>query len=228
MKLEGKTILVAALLVLSAFLLLNKLLLPTTVQIMVQDGTTTLKEIPNLYTIKDCLLIAASSFLLLNKLLLPTTVQIMVQDGTTTLKEIPNLYTIKDCLLIAASSFLLGVCIVHLLSIKPEPDMRIDHTTAQTFDNAVTHPEVRDLNPEIGPDKIENILNALKGNEQLIIKQLNDSQEINQAELAVRIGIPKFTLSRTLSDMERRKLIVRYDNGMSKMVKLADSLKKNR
>jgi uncharacterized membrane protein len=152
----------------------------------------------------------------------------MVQNGITTLKEIPNLYTIKDCLLIAASSFLLGVCIVYLLSVKSEPDMRLDHTTAQTFDNAVMHPAVQDLNPEIEPDKIENILNALKSNEQLIIKELNDSQEINQAELAVRIGIPKSTLSRTLSDMERRKLIVRYDNGMSKMVKLADSLKKNR
>ena len=185
MKLEGKTVLVAALLVLSAFLLINKLLLPTTVQIM-------------------------------------------VMDGTTTLKEIPNLYTIKDCILIAASSFLLGACIVHLLSVKPEPDMRLDHTTAQTFDNAVTHPAVPDLNPEIEPDKIENILNALKGNEQRILKELNDSGEMNQAELAARIDIPKSTLSRTLSDMEHRGLIIRYENGMSKMVKLADSLKKGR
>jgi hypothetical protein len=38
MKIEGKTVLVAALLVLSAFMLVNKLLLPTTVQILVQDG----------------------------------------------------------------------------------------------------------------------------------------------------------------------------------------------
>jgi len=51
---------------------------------------------------------------------------------------------------------------------------------------------------------------------------------MNQAELAARIGIPKSTLSRTLQDLERRKLIIRYENGMSKMVKLADSLRKDR
>ncbi|MEA1943809.1 MAG: helix-turn-helix domain-containing protein [Euryarchaeota archaeon] len=182
MKIEGKTMLVAALLVLSAFMLVNKLLLPTTVQIM-------------------------------------------VQDGSTTLKEIPNLYTIKDCLIIAASSFLLGISIFYLLFIKPEPDMHADRATAETFDHTVTYPAVPDSDLEIGSEKIENILNILKGNEQRVIKELNDSGEMNQAELAARIGIPKSTLSRTLQDLERRKLIIRYENGMSKMVKLADSLK---
>ena len=172
MKIEGKTILVAALLVLSAFILANKLLLPTTVQIM-------------------------------------------VQDGSTTLKTIPNLYTIKDCLIIAASSFLLGATIFYLLSAR-----------SGTFDHTVTYPQVPDSNSEIGSGNIESIVNILKGNEQRIIKELNDSGEMNQAELAARIDIPKSTLSRTLQDMERRKLIIRYDNGMSKMVKLADSFKR--
>ncbi len=103
--------------------------------------------------------------------------------------------------------------------------MRLDPTTAQTLDNAVTHPAVPDSNPEIEPDQIENILNALKGNEHRIIKELNDSGEMNQAELAARVDIPKSTLSRTLSDLERRKLIIRYENGMSKMVKLTDSFR---
>ena len=184
MKIEGKTLLVAALLVLSAFMLVNKLLLPTTVQIM-------------------------------------------VQDGSTTLKEIPNLYTIKDCLLIAVSSFLLGISIFYLLFIKPEPDMQADRATAETFDHAVTHPGVSDSNLEIESEKIENILNILKGNEQRVVKELFDSGEMNQAELATRIGVPKSTLSRTLQDLESRKLIIRYENGMSKMVKLADSLRKD-
>ena len=171
MKIEGKTVLVAALLVLSAFMLVNKLLLPTTVQIL-------------------------------------------VQDGSTTLKEIPNLYTIKDCLLIAASSFLLGASIFYLLSAKPE-----------IFDHAVAYPPVSDSSPEPESENVKNILTILKGNEQRIIKELNDSGEMNQAELAARIEIPKSTLSRTLQDLERKKLIIRYENGMSKMVKLAGSLK---
>jgi uncharacterized membrane protein len=43
---------------------------------------------------------------------------------------------------------------------------------------------------------------------------------MNQADLSARTGIPKSTLSRTLQNLEERKLVFRYDNGMSKMVKL--------
>ncbi len=78
---------------------------------------------------------------------------------------------------------------------------------------------------EIESGNVENILKILKGNEQRIVKELNDSGEMNQAELAARIGILKSTLSRTLSDMGCRKLIVRYDTGMSKITKLTDSFK---
>jgi uncharacterized membrane protein len=92
----------------------------------------------------------------------------------------------------------------------------------------VTYPAVSDSNLEIESEKIENILDILKGSEQSVIKELFDSGEMNQAELAARIGISKSTLSRTLYDLESRKLIIRYRNGVSKMVKLADSLRKDR
>ena len=59
-----------------------------------------------------------------------------------------------------------------------------------------------------------------------VVKELFGSGEMNQAELAARIGIPKSVISRTLSDLESRRLIIRYENGMSKMVKLADSFKR--
>lgn len=50
--------------------------------------------------------------------------------------------------------------------------------------------------------------------------------ELNQAELASRADIPKSTLSRILADLEKRGVIIRYENGMSKMVKLSDALQK--
>lgn len=43
--------------------------------------------------------------------------------------------------------------------------------------------------------------------------------EMNQADLSSRTGIPKSTLSRTLQNLEDRRLVHRYENGMSKMVK---------
>jgi uncharacterized membrane protein len=67
---------------------------------------------------------------------------------------------------------------------------------------------------------------CIKGNEREITKMLLELGELNQAELASRADIPKSTLSRTLADLEKRGVIIRYENGMSKMVKLADALQK--
>jgi uncharacterized membrane protein len=49
---------------------------------------------------------------------------------------------------------------------------------------------------------------------------------MNQAELAVRTDIPRSSLSRILADLERRGLVIRYDFGTSKMIKLGDKFVK--
>ena len=59
----------------------------------------------------------------------------------------------------------------------------------------------------------------------MIINELVDTGEIKQSELSSRTKIPSSTLSRTLHDLEPKGLIIRYYNGMSKMVKLAESFK---
>ena len=70
---------------------------------------------------------------------------------------------------------------------------------------------------------LETVLNFLKGNECKVIELLSKFNELNQTELAVRANIPKSTLSRIVADLEKRGLIIRYKNGMSKIVKLSDS-----
>ncbi|MEA1894538.1 MAG: MarR family transcriptional regulator [Euryarchaeota archaeon] len=73
-------------------------------------------------------------------------------------------------------------------------------------------------------NNVGDILKILKGKEQMIINELAKTGAINQSELSSRTKIPSSTLSRTLHDLEQRGLIIRYYNGMSKMVKLNDSL----
>jgi len=70
----------------------------------------------------------------------------------------------------------------------------------------------------------EDILKVMKGNDRKVIELLVELGELNQAELASRADIPKSTLSRTLTDLKKRGVIIRYENGMSKMVKLANNL----
>jgi predicted transcriptional regulator len=69
---------------------------------------------------------------------------------------------------------------------------------------------------------LEVLSNLLKGNECKVIELLSKFNELNQTELAVRANIPKSTLSRMLADLEKRGLIIRYKNGMSKIVKLSN------
>ena len=129
----------------------------------------------------------------------------------------------RSAFLAMVAFFLLGALITSLV-YEHRPFMR------ETPSNALV--ETADTNPDVPEQKrennIENILNILKGNEQSVIKELFDGGEMNQAELAARIGISKSTLSRTLYDLESRKLIIRYRNGVSKMVKLGGSLRKDR
>lgn len=127
----------------------------------------------------------------------------------------------RSAFLAMVAFFLLGVLIMSLVhERRPFMHETPSNTLIETAD---TNPDVPEQNRE---NNIESILNILKGNEQCVIKELLDGGEMNQAELAVRIGISKSTLSRTLYDLESRKLIIRYRNGVSKMVKLADSFKR--
>lgn len=127
----------------------------------------------------------------------------LVTPATTT--------TFIDFIITAVSSGLIGASASYLFFTKSEK------TT-----EAITKPGMADVHNK--PERIDAILKTLKGKEQTIINELHKTGAINQSELSSRTKIPSSTLSRTLHDLEQRGLIVRYYNGMSKMVQLNDSL----
>lgn len=124
----------------------------------------------------------------------------------------------RSALLAVAASFLLGV-LTTSLGYKCRS---ATHETASNASVADTNPDTTEQNEE---DNARDILRVLKGNDRKVVDVLLGAEALNQAELVAMTEINKSTLSRTLHDMEQRGMIVRYDNGMSKMVKLADSLK---
>jgi len=127
----------------------------------------------------------------------------LVTPATTT--------TFIDFIITAVSSGLIGASASYLFFPKSEK------TT-----EAITKPDLADVHNK--QESIDAILKILKGKEQTIINELINTGEINQSELSSRTRISSSTLSRTLSDLEQKGLIVQYYNGMSKMVKLNDSL----
>lgn len=163
-----------------------------------------------------------SAFVLASKFLVPTTVQIFVQGEFIILKQIPNMYTVADVIIVSVFSGIIGISATYLLFL--EPILRNKHSDqsldTEPVDNLTTHemPVATDKN------NLNVILKTLKGKEQIIINELIKTGGINQSELSSRTKIPSSTLSRTLHNLEQRGLIIRYYNGMSKMVKLNDSV----
>ena len=174
-------------------------------------------------------LFVVSVFMVMLKFMLPMTFHVFIEGQSIFVQETPNVYTALDCIIIAIFSFLLGVSAFYLFSTysvmpekekmgqEAEPGGAGSESALQMQDADTQVLETSKAAPE--GDR-SGLLKILKGNEKKVIEALMEYGEMNQADLSARTGIPKSTLSRILQDLEDRSLIVRYDYGMSKMVKL--------
>ncbi len=192
MKVEGKTALAMALFVVAVFMLASKFMLPSSVQVIIEGQSTYMKEIPNVYTVFDCVIIAIGSFLLG-----ASSFYLLFLGFRTPGKE----QVVQEAKPGGAGS---------------ESALQVQNADTHEHTPAVNVPEPSDTEDRSG------LLNILKGNEKKVIEALMEYGEMNQADLSARTGIPKSTLSRTLQDLEDRSLVFRYDYGMSKMVKLGE------
>lgn len=173
-------------------------------------------------------MVVAAVFVLASIFLLPKTVNVIVEGGGPVTTTIPGVYTILDCTIIAIAAFLLGTSGVFLSQVAvrtPVPGAVISPPIAEPlpeiqtgFQNPGEDHRAEPLRKNT-PEGSDNFLNLLKGSERGVMEALTKYGEMNQADLSARTGIPKSTLSRTLQNLEDRKLVFRYDNGMSKMVK---------
>lgn len=165
----------------------------------------------------------ASIFITGIKLITPTPINIVVEGSDVVVSQMPGFYTLADMIIVTVSALLLGISAIYLLFVDVKPVLEKKSERVSSVKNAANSSHDKKQIPGImDQNKIEEILGVLKGSEPKIIKTLLDFGEMNQAELVVRTGIPKSSLSRILADLERRGLVIRYDFGTSKMIKLGD------
>ncbi len=168
----------------------------------------------------NMVLLVVSSFVLAIKVLVPTTIQVFIQGELITLKQVPNIYTLSDIIVVAIFSCVLGVSASYLLfSAKLTSEHELTVQTSKTVASVSSN-----VSSQNGV--VQLLLRVLKENERRIVKILLENGEMNQSELASRTNIPKSTLSRVLADLEKKELIIRYEKGMSKMVKFANNFQK--
>ncbi|MCW3132606.1 MAG: helix-turn-helix domain-containing protein [Candidatus Methanospirare jalkutatii] len=195
-------------------------------------------------------LFVASVFILASKLMLPTRMNVIIEGNVAVVREIPSIYTILDCIIVAICSFILGFCSLYLLLFayaEKKEEVAAEGAAIEAAEAAVgkakegvlTAVEKAPLRNSKGGCVQESqeaerlaeaeVLNMFKGKERIILETLLKwNGEMNQTELSVRTGIPKSTLSRILRDLEHRGIILRYDYGMSKIVREGEMLRKMR
>ena len=153
--------------------------------------------------------------------MLPTTINVMIEGDNPVMTAIPGVYTILDCAGIAIAAFLLGISTAFIFQKDAGPSsdrIIISHPDPESS-LEIQNSSQNSHQETAFTEESHNFLNLLKGNERSVMDALMKYGEMNQADLSARTGIPKSTLSRTLQNLEDRKLIFRYENGMSKMVK---------
>lgn len=135
----------------------------------------------------------------------------------------------KECILIAIAAYLLGLMmdssfkgLIALLFFLLVFGIIKDFVDG--LFNKKSEDEPNPTSKQLGKSQSSAILNTLKDNERKIVEVLINHGEMTQAELAARVNIPKSTLSRMLKDLETRGIIIRYDSGMTKTVKLNNQL----
>ena len=196
MRIEGKTALAMVLFVVSVFMVMFKFMLPTTIQMLIEGQSIFVREMPNMYTVLDCILIAIFSFLLgVSAFYLFITYSVMPEKARVEHGMEPGE---------AGSELALQVQDADTDADIPDTNVQVPETSKSS------------VAPE---DDRSGLLKILKGNEKRVIEALMEYGEMNQADMSARTGIPKSTLSRLLQDLEDRSLIFRYEYGMSKMVK---------
>ena len=194
MKIEGMTAFAMVLFVVAVFMLASKFMLPTSIQVIIEGQSTYMKEIPNVYTVLDCVTITIASFML------GISIFYLLFVGFRT----PE----KDKVVQEAKQKETGL----------ESALQVQNAHIPNFDVQVPETSKTSAAPE---DDRAGLMKILKGNEKHAIEALMEYGEMNQADLSARTGIPKSTLSRLLQDLEDRSLIFRYEYGRGKMVKLA-------
>ncbi len=156
---------------------------------------------------------------------------IQISDGSFKILELPYTYTKNDAYVLVIGSTIGGMMLSYILTmlfatgksevksmIMEEKSVEIP---AHNADMAVVAEHVKD-----DSQLIEAVLTALEGDEKKLVKEIADQGgEMLQNELVLSLNFSKAKVSRMLTDLEKRGLLVKKQYGLTNKVALADKLR---
>jgi hypothetical protein len=156
---------------------------------------------------------------------------IQISDGSFKILELPYTYTKNDAYVLVIGSTIGGMMLSYILTTllaagKSEvKSMIIEEKPAEI---PVPHTDIAVIAEHVkeGAQLIEAVLTALEGDEKKLVKEIADHDgEMLQNELVLSLNFSKAKVSRMVTDLEKRGLVVKKQYGLTNKVALADKLR---
>lgn len=156
---------------------------------------------------------------------------IQINDGSFKILELPYTYTKNDAYVLVVGSTIGGMMFSYIFTTllaagKSEvKDMIIMEKPAEI---PVPHTDIAAIAEHVSDESllIEAVLTALEGDEKKMVKEIADNGgEMLQNELVLSMDFSKAKVSRMLTDLEKRGVVVKKQYGLTNKVALADKLR---
>ena len=155
---------------------------------------------------------------------------IQINDGSFKIIEFPYTYTKNDAYILVIGSAVGGMMLSYIFTTllaagKSEvKDMIIIEKPVEIPAHHTDIAAFADVKEE--SLLVEAVLTALEGDEKKLVKEIADHNgEMLQNELVLSLNFSKAKVSRMLTDLEKRGVVVKKQYGLTNRVALADKLR---
>ncbi|SNQ61419.1 helix-turn-helix transcriptional regulator [Candidatus Methanoperedens nitratireducens] len=156
---------------------------------------------------------------------------IQISDSSFKILELPYTYTKNDAYILVIGSTIGGMMLSYIFTTllaagKSEVNSMIIKEKSAEIPVASTNIAAIAEHVKEGTQLIDAVLTALEGDEKKLIKEIADHDgEILQNELVLSLNFSKAKVSRMLTDLEKRGLLVKKQYGLTNKVALAEKLR---
>jgi len=156
---------------------------------------------------------------------------IQINDGTFKILELPYTYTKNDAYVLVIGSTIGGMMLSFILTMlfsTGKSEVKEMITIEKPAEISVTETDTAAAmeHANDGTKLIEAVLTALEGDEKKLIKEVADhGGEMLQNDLVLSLKFSKAKVSRMVTDLEKRGLVVKKQYGLTNKVSLADKLR---
>ncbi len=156
---------------------------------------------------------------------------IQINDGSFKILDLPYTYTKNDAYVLVIGSIIGGMMLSYILTTlltAGKSEVKSMIMEEKSVEIPVPETEIASAMENVKDDSqlIDAVLTALEGDEKKLVKEIADrGGEMLQNELVLSLNFSKAKVSRMVTDLEKRRLVVKKQYGLTNKVALADKLR---